>query len=189
MKSTKYDGRNSFPTRFDEDGTYELGDFWPDGSWNHQGTRPEDQNPLRHLYWFIDSLCTKRRRSPETYPARFAEHILGSRFKTAFPNAASGQWHRATNWLQAQGLTSAEQTVLRAGHGFSPDGHSPTTPCYFPPEQIPRPYEIPTLLTSLFNSLSMPPLNPRMPPQTSSPPTPTPPSSPPPFAQPGASSE
>lgn len=125
--------------RFSEDGSYECGDFRPDGSWNPDADRPEDRNPIRHLYWFVDMMVTKRRRSPEVYPARFAERIMESRFKAAFPNAAAGLWHQRNganvNWLDAACLTSAEQAVLRAGRGFTDSG-SPAVPCYFPPDEV-----------------------------------------------------
>ena len=113
--------------RFSPDGSYELGDFRLDGSWDPESSRPEDRNAIRHLYWFIDMLCTKRRRDHETVPARFAERIMASSFGAAFPNASTGAWHITGHWIEARCSTSSEVAIRQAGYSAAatPDATLP----------------------------------------------------------------
>ena len=108
-----------------------TGDFRLDGSWNSEGTRPEFRDPLSELYWFVDMLVSKRRRSPETPPWEFAKRIASSRFTRAFPNAVSpdrsnhGRWTGTITlesgtthlpWWLVSGSTASESAVILAGY-------------------------------------------------------------------------
>lgn len=110
-----------------------LGDFWPDGSWNPEGIRPE-KNPARHLYWFVDMLVTKRKQDPACAPYRFASRINSSPFSRAFLNAIDTSPTNRVRWTAEvpgkEGLvpipfilvgtgSAAETAVKYAGHGAS----------------------------------------------------------------------
>ncbi len=103
------------------------GDFRPDGSWNADGIIPVVRDPNRSLYWFIDMLVTKRRRSPETPPWEYAKRIAASPYKDAFPSAMSTDYNdlkrwtattsgRSLAWFEAGAQNSAEITVVLGGY-------------------------------------------------------------------------
>ena len=108
-----------------------TGDYRLDGCWNPEGIRPSYHDPLSELYWFVDMLVSKRRRSPETPPWEFAKRIASSRFTHAFPNAVSrnranhGRWTGTITlesgtthlpWWLVCGSTATESAVILAGY-------------------------------------------------------------------------
>lgn len=90
-----------------------LGDFRLDGSFNPRAPRPPKGDCL---FWFIDSLVTKRRREPEVSPRDFAMCLARTQWTKAFPGA-----HRwafltlGTDWPMVVPHSAAEATVKACG--------------------------------------------------------------------------